>query len=109
MKKVIMLGIPEYGNIGDIAIACAENQFIKDNFNGNEYLEIPEDNIKRRILEIKNNISNEDIIFLQGGGNLGDEYIDFEETRRLIVNTFPNNKIVIMPQTIYFSDTEKGK
>lgn len=109
MRKVVLFGVPEYGNMGDIAITYAETQFIKDNFSQYELLEILEDDIEKNISEIKNIISDEDILFLQGGGNLGDEYVSFEETRRLIVNTFPNNKIVIMPQTIHFSDTEVGK
>lgn len=108
MKKVVLFGVPEYGNIGDIAITYAETQFLKDNFGEYELLEILEDDIKGRIPEMKNIISVEDILFLQGGGNMGDEYVSFEETRRLVVNSFPNNKIVIMPQTIHFSNTEKG-
>ncbi len=109
MKKVVLLGVPEYGNMGDIAITHAETQFIKDSLGEYELLEILEDDIEKNISDIKNIISDEDILFLQGGGNLGDEYVSFEETRRLIINTFPNNKIVIMPQTIHFSDTETGR
>lgn len=109
MKKIVLIGVPEYGNIGDIAITYAETKFIKDNFGQYELVEILEDDVKTRIEEIKNIISDEDIIFLQGGGNLGDEYVSFEETRRIIVSTFPNNKIVIMPQTIHFSTTKIGE
>lgn len=109
MKKIVLVGIPEYGNMGDIAITYAETEFIKDNFGQYELVEILEDDVKTRIEEIQKIISEEDIIFLQGGGNLGDEYVSFEETRRLIVNTFPKNKIVIMPQTIHFSNTERGE
>lgn len=109
MGKVVLFGIPEYGNMGDIAISYAETEFIKDNFKQYDVLEILEDDIKGRIEEIKKIISDEDIIFGQGGGNLGDEYVSFEETRRLIINAFPNNKIILMPQTIYFSNTENGK
>ena len=32
MKKIVLVGIPEYGNLGDIAITHAETEFIKDNF-----------------------------------------------------------------------------
>lgn len=109
MKRIVLCGIPRYGNMGDIAIACAEVQFIKDNFSNYEILEILEHDIKEKISEIQKIISQEDIIFMQGGGNMGDEYIDFEKSRRLMVNTFPDNKIIIMPQTIYFSNTERGK
>lgn len=109
MKKIVLVGIPEYGNLGDIAITHAETEFIKDNFGEYELVEILEDDVKTKTEEIEKNISKEDIIFLQGGGNLGDEYVSFEETRRIIVNTFPNNKIVIMPQTIHFSNTETGR
>lgn len=109
MKKAILFGIPEYGNMGDIAIAYAEVQFIKENFEEYELVEILEDDVEKNLGEIKSNITDEDILFLQGGGNLGDEYVSFEETRRLVISTFPNNKIFIMPQTIHFRDNENGK
>lgn len=47
-------------------------------------------------------IHDQDIILLHGGGNWGDGF--YTQFRNKIVAEFPNNKIIIMPQTIrYFS------
>ena len=39
----------------------------------------------------------------------GDTYERPEKGRRRIIELFPNNKIIMFPQTVYFSDTEEGK
>lgn len=109
MRKVILFGVPTHGNIGDAAIVIAEEKFIKDNLNKYEYIKVLDDETKEKIKEMKNIIKDEDIILLHGGGNLGDEYMICEERRRMVIDAFPNNKIILMPQSIYFSDTEFGK
>ncbi len=45
-----------------------------------------------------------DIIILHGGGNFGDLYRGANEFRNEIVRAFPNNKIIIFPQTIWYND-----
>jgi len=109
MKKVVLVGVPVHGNIGDAAIVLAEEKFIFDNLNEYEYLKILDNDIEENIEQIKEKINDEDILLLHGGGNLGDEYIICENRRRLIIKEFPNNKIILMPQSIYFKDTEYGK
>lgn len=39
---------------------------------------------------------------------MGDLWVHNEYTIREIVNMFPNNRIVIFPQTLYYSDTNEG-
>lgn len=109
MKKIILFDGPTYGNIGDLAIAIAEKRFIKENLPQFEFVEILDKNFETEMEVMKQIITKEDVILLTGGGNLGDEYIWYEKKRRNIIETFPNNKIIIMPQTIHFSDTEYGK
>ena len=50
-------------------------------------------------------ISNDVIIILQGGGNWGSGYYTPFRTR--IVESFPNNKIIFMPQTIRYDSQEE--
>lgn len=108
MKKIILFDLPTYGNVGDLAIAIAEEKFIKENLPQYEYRGIFDREVDHGIEKMKNEMNSEDVILLTGGGNLGDEYLFIEERRRKIISSFPNNKIIIMPQTIYFSNTEKG-
>lgn len=49
-------------------------------------------------------LSSDTIILLHGGGNFGDIYNIHQEFRKKIVKKYPNNKIIILPQTIYFKN-----
>lgn len=109
MKKVILIGIPHHNNLGDHAIVIAEKKYIEDNFKEYVYNEISEETAEKCLEKLKTYVKPEDILFIHGGGNLGDEYLYVEEVRRKTVELFPNNIIVFFPQTMYFSNTEKGK
>lgn len=109
MKRMILIGVPHHGNLGDHAIALAEEEMIKRYFKNYNLLQIPEETIKQCVNRAQKFINNDDIILLQGGGNMGDRYIVPEDGRREVMKLFPNNKIIIFPQTSYFSCSEKGK
>lgn len=98
-KDAVLLMVPHHGNLGDQAIALGELKFLK------EFLM----NLKiiYNIENYTNNIHNDTIIFLHGGGNIGWTYIDEEKNRREIIEAYPNNNIIIFPQTIYFEDSFK--
>lgn len=107
-RKIILMGAPYYGNLGDNAIFYAQQEFIKENLGEDSFFYMPEVCAHRRLDKIKKHCTNEDIIILQGGGNMGNMYIWWEEIRRNVIQAFPNNKIIIFPQTIDFEDTEEG-
>lgn len=109
MKKVVLIGVPHHNNLGDHAITLAERKYIEDNFNEYQYYEISEETLEKCVEKVKKHIDDDDILFFHGGGNLGDEYLYVEEGRRKVVQLFPNNTIVFFPQTMHFSNTEKGK
>lgn len=109
MKKTVLIGVPHHNNLGDHAITIAERKYLKDNFKEYKYYEISEETLETCIEKVKNVINEDDILFLHGGGNLGDEYLYVEEGRRKVIQLFPNNIIVFFPQTMYFSDTKRGK
>ncbi len=109
LKKIILFDVPTHGNIGDAGIAIAEEVFIKENLQEYEYMKILDIQTEEGIQKAQETITSEDIILLHGGGNLGDEYMLCENRRRMVMKAFPNNRIIVMPQTIYFNDTQKGK
>ncbi|MFM0061762.1 polysaccharide pyruvyl transferase family protein [Paraburkholderia aspalathi] len=55
---------------------------------------------------VKGIIEGKTTIVLQGGGNLGDLYPLHENLRELLIARYPQNKIVILPQTLCFSSRE---
>lgn len=109
-KKIYILNTPLHTNIGDSAIAYAQNLFLEKNF-GNKYkiVEITswELNRFRRVLSYI--VRKKDIVMQHGGGNMGIEWFGEELERRSIIEMFPNNKMIIFPQTIYYGDSDKGK
>lgn len=102
-KRIILFQTPNHTNIGDHAIAEAEVDFINKHFADYTLIEVNQAFHYPILRAIKGNISDNDIIMLHGGGNLGDLYIDEENIRRSTVSSFPNNKIIVFPQTIYYS------
>lgn len=104
-KKIYLFGAPIHGNIGDQAIIYAEELFLKDNFNDYSIIEVPSilnSNILKRIVK-------DNIILYTGGGFLGSLWLNEEEMFRNIIKAFPNNKIIVFPQTFFFSDDDYGK
>lgn len=107
-KKIFLLMEPEYGNLGDHAITIATEDFIKDNFPEYLFIGVTEDNTYRHLKEIKGVCGPEDIIFLQGGGNMGSMYPNIERLRRFCIRHLKDNKIVSMPTTVTYNDNSFG-
>ena len=107
-KIVFLLGIPEHNNIGDLAITEAEISFIRQRHENIACVTVPYRVISAGTDFLTKIANDDDIIAGHGGGNMGDTYLYEEITRRSIINAFPNNKIVIFPQTLYFSDSAIG-
>ena len=109
MKKIILMGFPLHSNLGDQAITVAEEKFIRKNFPEYEYYSVPEGIMLDCVEKVRKACTDEDILVLHGGGNFGNQYMYIEESRRKILELFPNNPIILMPQSIYFSNDEKGQ
>lgn len=108
MKNFILMGDPHHGNIGDSAIAVAQENIIREIFGECNFYTIGEKYLDVCAKKAKKFIKDDDIILLQGGGNIGNIYERPEKGRRKVIELFPNNKIILFPQTVYFSETEEG-
>lgn len=67
-KSIYIFSIPTFGNIGDLAIAEAEEQYIKDNFSNYNLILIPDYATNKAIKIIKNKMTSDDLIMIHGGG-----------------------------------------
>ena len=56
--------------------------------------------------EVKAKITPNTTILLHGGGNFGDLYPQHQKIREEMVTNFPNNRIIVLPQTAYFKHEE---
>jgi len=98
-KKCTLFDLPYYKNIGDVLIWMGEICFL-DDFNKNIIYACSEKTCLYPDL-----VQDVDILF-QGGGNIGDIYPNHTQFLRKLLNRYPNNHLLVFPQTIYFKDKE---
>jgi len=108
-KKLFFVGTPEHGNISDHAIAISSLKFFEDYFPEYYVIEYTTGEMQAYFPFIDSVLNDQDVIFLCGGGNLGNTYLTEEEPRRSIIKRYKNNRKTILPQSIYFTDDEAGK
>lgn len=107
-KKAYVFLAADYGNLGDVAITYAQTQFLKNTLQGFDIIDVPISKTLEGIVSIKKEIKSNDIVTTVGGGNFGDLYDQIEFYRQLVVESFPNNKVVSFPQTMDFSNSPEG-
>jgi len=103
-KKVALFGLPFHGNIGDSLISLGEFTFIKDVRAKCIYT--------RQLLDTDTpypKLPDECIVLLQGGGDFGDVWRGIQEERIKIIKQYPNNTIIIFPQTVNYANIETCK
>ncbi len=99
-KLIFLLGTPMHGNLGDIAIAYAEEQIIKEII-AKPYFEIPSSYVGTYINTWKKIIGKNEV-FVHGGGFTGTIWPEEMDMLLSVLRHFRNNKIIILPQTVYF-------
>lgn len=107
-SKMFLFNTPDYVNLGDHAIAVAEDIYIREHFG--EYYEFGSHSCYPDALEyLKKYITEKDILLFQGGGNLGSLWRVNEEIFRNLLKNFSNNNVIVFPQSIYYGDSEEEK
>lgn len=105
---LFLLLTPCHENYGDQAIALAEKELLKDKY----IFEITGDMLIRFLnypLLIKTMLGKSTLVF-QGGGYLGTFWFNYgEKLLRGVMKLVPKNKIIVMPQSIYYENNEEGE
>lgn len=110
--RILLLFTPDHSNIGDQMITLAEYDFFNEIFNSEQkkhFYEFTFEEWKIFSKKIIKNINENDLIFIHGGGFLGSFYGEIQKEMIFLLRNMKNNKIIIMPQTIYFENTKIGK
>jgi exopolysaccharide biosynthesis predicted pyruvyltransferase EpsI len=98
-QNYIYLDLPYHENIGDTLIWKGTEEFLK---------KMPFKCLYRssyntyKVPKIDKNV----IVLLHGGGNFGDLYEAHNKFRLKIISQFPDNPIIILPQTVYYKRQE---
>ncbi len=104
-QTVALVDFPSYANVGDSAIWLGALKVLAA-------VDAPppcytcdigtyrRDHMTRRL----GHGANRGVILLTGGGNLGDLWPRHQELREEIISSFPDHRIVQLPQSIHFGD-----
>lgn len=108
-RKIVLVQTPLHNNIGDQAITLAEYKFLNDNFHKTKIIEVPAKYLQPKIMSLlKICIKKDDLILIHGGGFLGTLWMNEENTLLMVLNTFYDRHIIIMPQTVYYENDSAG-
>lgn len=110
-KNIFVFGSPFHSNLGDQAQTYCIKKWIENNYpkyklyiydtmeltNGDYFI----------LNRIHKYIKKSDLIFLHSGYHTTDLYMLEENMQRKVIELFYDNKIVVLPQTIYYTDVKE--
>ncbi len=97
-----LLDFPDHSNVGDSAIWLGETQFFADHANPPAYTS----KLKSHDSHQMEQAIGDGTIFLHGGGNFGTIWKSHQDFRLELLARFPGQRIVQLPQSIYFDNYE---
>ena len=98
---------PEHGNLGDHAIALSTKRFLEEK--KIKYYEIPYDELYLLSYYGFLRVMNKRKIIVNGGGNLGTLWFGVEKIFRELIVDNPDSKIICLPNTVFYEESESGK
>jgi len=107
--RIFMLNIPWHTNLGDLAITEAQIAFLKGIAPNEPIAEV--NTLGKNLWSVdalKKIIPKNALLFFNGGGCLHDGWLGGEEAFRRIVELFSDNRIILFPQSIFYSNTKTG-
>ncbi|WP_206750708.1 polysaccharide pyruvyl transferase family protein [Cryobacterium luteum] len=107
-NAVIMLA-PDYGNIGDLAIGYAQERFLERFDQPFHVQSVPIRKTYRVLRSLRRQLKTDDIVFLVGGGNMGDLYPRLQLGREFIAQYLRGHRIISFPQSIIYMDRPERK
>jgi len=96
-RRCIYVDYPLHANIGDLLINLGSEQFFDDH-NLHVWKRYNQYDFPGHIKGVR----EDDVFLLHGGGNLGDLWEPYQSFRESILERYPNNRIIFLPQTVHF-------
>lgn len=108
-KRVHFFDVPVHTNTGDSLIFTGTLKLLKDvNADVVSWCSIYHRNVLKSIAR-SSKVKPGDVIICQGGGNFGDIYERHQSLRKRVVELYPNNQIILFPQSMHFNSDESLK
>lgn len=98
-RPVVYVDYPFHSNIGDLLIHQGAQAFLAA-LGCRTVLDVAVETEAR----LAKGVPADATIVLHGGGNLGDLYPRHQQLRDRVIANFPKHRIVLLPQSVHFSD-----
>jgi exopolysaccharide biosynthesis predicted pyruvyltransferase EpsI len=98
--RCALLDFPNHGNVGDNAIWLGEKAFLRS---VNAAVVYTSDIAAYSKAKLAKRLRG-GILFIHGGGNLGDVWLPHQRFREQVIAEFPDAQIIQLPQTIHFKE-----
>ncbi len=108
-KFIFILSTPRHGNLGDQAIVYSQYKLFESIGYKNRIIEFNETLYAVCKDAIQKIVNPNDIVIIDGGGNIGTLWPKEEAVIRDIITRFKQNPVFIMPETAYFENSDLGK
>jgi pyruvyl transferase EpsO len=102
-RPLVYLDYPVHTNVGDLLIQLGTQRFFTQ-FNYDVIASRSAYDFDERLMR---RIGRDVTIVLHGGGNFGDLYDQHQSFRERVIRRFPDNRIVMLPQTIHYRAPER--
>ena len=106
-NTVFLVMTPDHGNLGDHALAYSEIRLLEQA--GIDYIEITARELSQMrwtgLLPALDGFP----ILVNGGGNLGTLWFGVEDVFRKLIEKAPRSKILLLPNTIFYEDSDWGR
>lgn len=107
-KKIILINTPLHTNIGDHLITVAEQKFFENYLPDYDIMEISNKAYHDNRKKVMYQVNVDDIIVITGGGFIGSLWPYSGDNVAGILRDFPDNKIIILPQSMYYEDNPES-
>jgi len=101
-KRVVFFDYPLHLNVGDLLIQQGTEQFFAEN-HIHVWKRYSVYDMPASILGMDDDV----VIICHGGGNFGDLYQFFHEMKERVLQLYPRNPILVMPQTVHFESQDR--
>lgn len=103
-RILFLVMTPKYWNLGDHLIAYEERFLLKEAFPDMPVVEIPYEECGSLGSLFSRLLKPRDIVFVTGGGYMGDLWPGLQQTLATILLSASKNKIFFFPQSVYFKN-----
>lgn len=109
---------PIHANVGDHAQTLGVRFFLRDKFSDYRIVRVYRDDITPdKLARIGSRVRERDMVFLHSSGDFGSKHdmpghhpgrLSYPEVRRRLVALAPARKIINLPTTVYYEETQAG-